>query len=366
MLTLILPYAFAAAIIADGGTVNRVLACGTGIMAAVGFALKPYFLLAFLAVECYLAARRGPRVWGRAQALAVWAFFFLYAAMVLVFTPEYLPFAWSVRGAYRSYHPHGEDLMRKFSWVSVFLALSVVAASLLIRRRAKGFSDVISLLGLLLTAAVYVQGKGFLYHWYPALALAVTLAGVAATALALRFSRPTRWANPEVALALLVPIFVTFAVTFWSHAGSDHRDVELESVVRDRGRGETMYALSSSSHALCIAVNNKFIWVTDNYTLVPVQYYCHTSAWRPGEYQSWEQMPQDERQFVSRIVTDFERARPALLLVDKLPPAPGLAGFDFLDYFQREPRFSRVMSNYRYVREFKQYRLFELVAVHGG
>ncbi len=365
MLTLILPYAFAAAIISDGGKVPRALACGTGVMAGIGFALKPYFLPAFLGVELYLAARRGPGLWGRAQALAVWVCFFAYAAVVLALTPEYLPYAWSIRDAYRSYHPHGEDLFWRFSWIPGLLALSVVVATGLVRRRAKGWSDVLCLLGLLLTAGVYVQAKGFLYHWYPALAVALVLLGVATTALALGFSRPTRWANPEVVLALLVPASCTLAVAFWSAVFSGSRDIELDRAVRDHGRGGSIYAMSSMTHPLCIAERNGVGWATNNYSLLPVQLYYESSGWRPGGYHAWDRMPAGERQLISRIVTDLERARPALLLVDKLPPSPEMVGFDFLDYFRREPRFPRVMAGYRHLADFKQFRVYELDPTQG-
>jgi hypothetical protein len=112
LLILILPYAFAAAIISDGGKVPRALGLGTGVMAGIGFALKPYFLPAFLAVEIYLACRRGPWVWCRAQALAVWACFSGYAAAVLVLTPEYLPFVWSIRDNYGELPSVRESVLR--------------------------------------------------------------------------------------------------------------------------------------------------------------------------------------------------------------------------------------------------------------
>ena len=95
MLMLILPYAFAAAIISEGEQVPRALALLTGIMAGVGFALKPYFVPAFLGLEIYLACRRGP---GSVQGPGLGRDIFSgYASAVLVLTPEYLPFVWNIR-----------------------------------------------------------------------------------------------------------------------------------------------------------------------------------------------------------------------------------------------------------------------------
>jgi hypothetical protein len=361
LLILILPYAFAAAILSDGGKVPRALACGTGVMAGIGFALKPHFLPAFLAVELYLAARRGPRILCRAQALAAWAFFSAYAAALLVLTPEYLPFAWSIRDVYASYHPYGGQLFGQFTWITEVITLSVVLAIGLVRRRAKGWSDVLCLLGLLLTAGVYVQAKGFLYHWYPVLAVALVLMGVAALALGL--SRPSWWTNPGATLTLLVLASCTLAGLFWSDAGDSTGDPELERAVRDRGG--PIYGLSCTTDPLSIAEKIGVGWATDNHSLLPIQAYYRSSNWRPGGYHAWDRMPEAERQFLSRIVADLERARPALLLVDKLPPSPEMAGFDYLEYLRREPRFPRVMARYRYVRRFLRFRVYELDSTHG-
>ena len=360
MLTLILPYAFAAAIISDGGKVPRALGCVTGVMAGIGFSIKPFFLPAFLAVELYLAVRRGPRVWGRAQGLAVWACFGAYATTILLHTPEYFPFAWSVREVYRKFHPYGQDLFGMLLWIPEFLAVSIVLAKALLRRPARGWSDVLGLLGLLLTAGVFAQSKGFLYHWYPVLAIALVLLYVSVTALALRFARPIRWAGPSAGLSLLFPASCACAVVFWSFVGSVTWDAKLDRAMRDQGRGDSVYALSCLSHWLCVAERNGMDWASSICPIWPVQAYYDPSTWRPGGYHAWDEMSDGERQFLSRVVADLERARPGLLLVDKQPPSPEMAGFDFLDYLRRGPRFSSVMGGYRYVGESERYHVYQL------
>ena len=54
------------------------------------------------------------------------------AAVILLITPEYLPFALSVRETYRGYHPHGNDQLEMFSWIPRLLAVSIVLAAGLI------------------------------------------------------------------------------------------------------------------------------------------------------------------------------------------------------------------------------------------
>jgi hypothetical protein len=143
------------------------------------------------------------------------------------------------------------------------------------------------------------------------------------------------------------------------------RDIELDRAVSDHGRGGSVFALSGVTHGLCIAEENGTKWVTDNYSLMPILGHYRASGWRPGGYHTWDRMPDAERQFLSRVVLDLDRARPTLLLVEKLTPSPKMVGFDYLEYMRREPRFPKIMARYRFVREFKHYQLYELETNQG-
>jgi hypothetical protein len=147
-------------------------------------------------------------------------------------------------------------------------------------------------------------------------------------------------------------------VVFWSLVGSVAWDTKLDRAMRDHGRGNSVYALSCLTHSLCIAERNGLNWASSLYCLWPIQAYYGSSEWRPGGYHDWDKMSESERQFLSRVVDDLERARPGLLLVDKQPPSPELAGFDFLEYLRRVPRFSGVMLEYRYLRASDRYHIY--------
>ena len=51
LLIAVFPYLFAAAAVASGFSLPRALSLGIGVLAGVGFALKPYFLILWLAIE---------------------------------------------------------------------------------------------------------------------------------------------------------------------------------------------------------------------------------------------------------------------------------------------------------------------------
>jgi hypothetical protein len=65
-----------------------------GLLAGVGLALKPYFLLIPLGIELYLAyTRRDLRVWLRPETLVIGAVLALYGLSVVVLTPDYFNIA---------------------------------------------------------------------------------------------------------------------------------------------------------------------------------------------------------------------------------------------------------------------------------
>jgi hypothetical protein len=91
LVTLALPYLLLVALRAKGLPVPHETALAVGLVAGLGFALKPHFLLVPLALEAYrLASLRRLNGLLRAETLGLATTFAAYAAVVIWATPEYL------------------------------------------------------------------------------------------------------------------------------------------------------------------------------------------------------------------------------------------------------------------------------------
>lgn len=130
-----------------------------GLFAALGFALKPYFVIVPIALE--LLAWKAPRVRPETGALFVCAN--LYALAVLALAPAYLRVVVPEAMIYYPYF-HGLDKYGKTFVVSILLA---VAGVLVGRRKGSPETKTLALTALAFIPAVYLQGKGWTYQTIP-------------------------------------------------------------------------------------------------------------------------------------------------------------------------------------------------------
>jgi hypothetical protein len=343
---LILPYAFAATAEARRDRPPRRLAILTGLLAGVGFALKPFFVFPAAAVELWLAARRGWRVWTRPQAVAMAGVFLVYGLLIALLTPQYFAVARRLAPLYPAHNPMGSTLVAN-SWRLVIVAAAVGLAWRVCRPRTVGFAEVFLLLDVWLTVSIYLTGKGWDYHWFPALAFSWSLAIAAAALLVEPLAmRHRRLAALATAGLVLVPVALSIQETQLRLP-----DRETDRLVHAGTReGDALFVLSPWLHkAFPLVVEEHLTWGMRYPMLLQVAAFYPEPSWSPGRYHATGEMTEEERRFKSEVVADFLKSRPAMLLVDDDPPTPLHRGFRYLDYFGIDPAFARAMRDYERV-----------------
>jgi hypothetical protein len=357
LLILILPYAYAAA--ARCESTPRGLAWTCGLAAGVGFALKPFFVLPALAVEGYLAIRRGPRVWLQPRALAIAVVFALYGVTLLAWTPNYFAVARRFAPLYPYHLPLGPVLWAS-SWRLGVIVPAIVAAWVLARRQAPEWARVFGLLAVGTVAAVYLTGKGWRYHWYPATSLAVALLAGSVSLFAARWPLERRQARMILVVAVVLPCLCFTTITEWRSI-SWRDPVALKLVHNQVGERDSMLVFSPWVHRSFPLVNETGAkWGMRHPMLWQIAAFHAGRPWIKGDYHRLESMSDPERRFVGEVVDDFARNRPVLLLVDNDPPTPKLKGFNYLEYFKNEPRFAKIMTDYQLVARTPCYRIYRL------
>jgi hypothetical protein len=343
---LVLPYAFAATSEARGERPPRWLAIVTGLLAGVGFSLKPFFVPIAAAVEFWLGARRGWRVWSRPQALAMAGVILSYGLLIAVLTPQYFEVARRFAPLYPAHNPMGSTLVAN-SWRLGIVAASMGISWATIRRRAPGFAEVFLLLDAWFTVSLYLTGKGWDYHWFPPLAFSWSLAiGSAALLLEPSASRHKGLAVVVVSALILIPAALTIQET-----RSRLSDRETARLVRaGTHEGDAVFVLSPWLHkAFPMILEQRLTWGTRHPALWQIAAFYPGHSWSPGRYHAPAEMSGEERRFVGEVVGDFLKSRPALLLVDEDPPTPLHDGFRYLDYFAADPSFARALGDYERV-----------------
>lgn len=154
-----------------------------GVLAGVSVALKPFFVLALvLPFGLALWRQRQAMLVLKAEAIAGALTVALYAASVPLLFPEFLGIVPALLDTYVRVTIPISMLLR--SPFALFAALAMVLALLACRRRWHDRAAVVSLVLTLAASgflvAALVQGKGWLNHFLPAIALALLALAMAA------------------------------------------------------------------------------------------------------------------------------------------------------------------------------------------
>src|SRR5262249_19798909 len=104
VLALLVPYVLLVAARLGGAWVPRRTRIWIGCLAGAAVALKPHFALAWLALEYFLHVRGpGERTYATPQLVGGLGFLVVYAILIVIVSPEYLPLAIALGPAYTRY-----------------------------------------------------------------------------------------------------------------------------------------------------------------------------------------------------------------------------------------------------------------------
>jgi hypothetical protein len=372
-LALLLPYAWLIASRACRVAVPSALSALLGVLAGLGLALKPYFLLVWVGLELYRRLRAG-RVLGSAtpESIAVLAVLLGYSVVVLLFTPEYLELAAVLGPAYSHflYKPASELLVAAPGAPLVYLAVFTYAA---LRRSARypEIWDALLIAGLGFFLAGVLQQKGLRYHFYPAFGLATLLLGVAAVDCTGPVTALARHTYRIVALATVLTVAAlsvgTAAVRVVQSGWSRPADVPFDrmvALVRRDAAGSSIFVFSHHIGSTFPLVNYAGVASASRFPhlwILAAEYLDRMGAPGPLRYRAEPEMSHAERYLNDAVYADLRRQAPALLLVlrnARDDPANGLRRFDYLAYFERQPRFAHLLAEYGFVEVLGEYLVF--------
>ncbi len=376
LVALALPYLVLAAGRVDGRPAPLWPALAAGVLAGIGLALKPQFLLVVLVVEGAVILRFH-RKHPSPEALGAAAFLLGYLAVVAIVTPEYFSLVRLLGPVYAGFgrYPILSVLATAPGAALCFLA---VLACLALRREAKHWGLWCVLLISLVAAFVAgaAQQKGWGYHFYPARVFALALLALAVLDVRRPLVRPVQQLYAAVAFAALGTSMVSALVT--GIRGISRRDParlaeqsrfdELASAVRRHVPvGGSLYAFSYSIEAGFPLVNYTGVrWASrfPHLWILEAVYQDRLRGPAPLRFHAAEAMGSAERYLNDAVHEDLVRYRPDVLIV--LRHARDVAfnahrRLDYLAYFSRDPRIAGVLRQYRLSEEIGEYRLYARV-----
>ena len=387
---LMLPYLLSAARRAAGNRTGTRLAILSGLLAGVGIALKPFFVIPWLCVEMFVRVRtQEPQNLMAPENVCIAAIQAVFLGMVFVGFTAYvttvLPFAIELFNAHNIplvillIHALYGGLI-----LAVPLLLGLGRHTMLLQGPNQVRDEV---RGILFVAAgaflvvFLIQLKGWGQHLLPSLIITFLLC----TILIVGYWEASR--NSELPgrqrsmLALLLVVTVCYPVglgigtplfppTFFVRIDNPgYRGVlnELSAIVAREAPGKPIFVFSASSYpGLHLISRGRAQWPYRFWSLWPLPglYRDPDPVTRKHTYRSVDSRPPQERLVFDAVISDFVRNPPPIVIVDAGSPKHGWiqrggdGGFDYLAYFGRDRRFASVFQGYEELPPIARFRVF--------
>jgi hypothetical protein len=348
-----LPYAALIAARAEGKRIPALLAALIGTGAALGFALKHYFLIVPAVLELWLILR-SRRDWRllRPETGAILAVGALYAVAMLVWARDYFTnMVPLIRLAYGVVGAHSlQQLFGPFAILGLALFAFVAAHRRLLREAPFASSLLLAVAGFM--AAYFLQSKGWLYH-------AIPLVGCGSMALAALLAESRE--SPRL-LRLLSPALLALPLLFAAQERL-HPAEPTPTLVN------SISGLKAGESVGFLAVDNAIPWsVTLQHQFRFASRYMafwmlNSVVWNERFGSPDPRLTQLGREIVSQTVQDFRCTPPKAIIVAR--PAPGQPGFDILAFFLRNPECAELLSHYR-ARPWTGFQRFDLASAVPG
>jgi hypothetical protein len=343
-----LPYATLVAARREDRQVPSLLAVAIGIGAALGFALKQYFLIVPAALELWLISGLGRR-WRplRPETLAMVGVGAAYAA-ALVIEHDYLTrMVPLVRLAYGAFGPRAVHfLFNPYLAIAAGLLVFTAAHARLLISRSASVSAALFVAALAFGATYFVQFKGWPYHTIPMLGCA-SLALAALLAETVSAPRLLRILAPAV---LVLPLVASESEA--THPMPPNQDA-LAAVAGLKPGDEVGFLVTDTAIPSTVSLQHGFrnpsryngIWMM--HAVVDNELHGNRNP----------RIAAFGRQVVANTVVDFLCTPPKRIVAER--PRAGQRSFDIIAFYDRDPQFTELLSHYR-VRSRTSLETYEL------
>lgn len=367
LLYLTMPYFLLVSLRLDHEKIALLPAVGIGLLAGLGFAIKPFFLFAFGLVELYFMlaqaySKKYLLSWIRAETLVILAVLILYVAFIYLFHPNYIKIVVPVAARfYYQFFP--------FPLVYVILnplfiypALTPLLYFLLPPKspyNKLSATLIMALVGFLL--AYSVQQLPWYYHALPAFGMAI----VVCTLLFSLFLTHYKFNHLEFLFVWFLGAFI-FLYPFTCIKQCYAKGIMVKQMaqplindLQEKEKNRFVFFFSSSAaymvsvfeHAGALHASRlQFLaWMKHYFRTYPIQVFT-------------AQQKKDEQFFMAMLIADIKKNKPDLIYVDRLkyPTFDGTGiELDYIKILSRYRHFKETWQAYRYWKTVESTRLYQ-------
>lgn len=369
MLILTMPYYFLLYQSAAGIKFNPTLKITISFLAALGFAIKPYFLFSFLFSELlFMYWQRNWKALFRLEIQIIFWTLIAYLVSITVFMPDFysdiLPYL-------IKFYVFNTSIIELLTNPALINAALLLLSSLYLSAFLGRIETLLIAVNSGCILSFILQGKGWYYHAFPL----ITMNSLLATMLVFHLLT-ARKRNKIHPLLLMVIIIAQILFTLIPAFVDDYKRINY-------------YKNDSSSFQQFIKITRKFahhkpifFFSTDLAMTLPIVYYSNAklgsrfpSLWplagiinRQYALQHCDQICREAKQKILHyIMEDFKRYQPELAYVDVHPYKTFIKPpFEYLKFMQQSPDFQIIWQQYCYLLTSRNYAIYHRCKKGGG
>lgn len=350
MLIFTMPFFLATVYRLQGDKLPLLLAVMVGIFAALGFGIKPYFILPLILTEIYyMFLTRNIFSWLRAEMLAIIFLLMTYVLSVFIFYPDYIftvvPMAHQFY--YKSFSEPWYDVL--LSWEAIFCYLVVFVYFLQIKNKDYRFLKSILFIAMLGFLFVYFFQKiNWYYHIIPAYSIAILLSILLMSIFII--DKKNIILVSICGGSLFALAFINVQRFYVAGIAQVENTRTLIAFMKKHAEHQPVYMISSS-----VAVNYSALTYANT---IFISRFLHL-FWMPTIIKHSIQTPTQnvENSFVDMIAEDISAKKPKLIFVDvaDFKPYCSFIHFDYLPYLLKNAHFNAAWEPYHYFTTLEKY-----------
>jgi hypothetical protein len=363
---MVMPYVFVLGRRLGNKTVHTGLAFVAGLMAGVGFAIKPFFLIPLVTFELYVISH-DRKLAVRTETVIILAIMIGYLGSVFLLLPDYIYVVVPV--LLQLYYPgFGEELLVLLLTPGVIFCLtSLLFYCLAYERDEYGLLPRILSLGVVGFLLSYLLASTlWYYHLLPALGFATVLASIVFKQFIQRHWTVAGKMKVSI-VGLLLFWFPIGAVLYFNSLAILDREFGWRKHILDHlkanyAAGTSWYLISTRDVVFPVFEEASLVSTlrSPNFWWMPGLLKLKAVASNAAELSD---LNTKESYFINLVAEDLETQSPDMVLVDNREYDYELAleNFDYVTYLSQSKRFEEVWRSYRYVETLGPFKVYRRV-----
>jgi len=376
LIIFMLPYLLSAALALENKPVHPGIAVLIGVMAGLGFALKPFFLVTPCLVEFYfIIKQRRLFAWVRIESFVIIGVLILYLASIFLWQPDYikvvLPFV------FRYYFPAAAAPWVQIILFPALLFCMAVMLSYLVYCKQDRYSSLgwiieLALLGMIV--AFLIARTPWYYHIIPAFILSLVLVayffGQTVSFMMQKSPRLHFFSGDSIVLVvsiiivLALPASYCYTVMKYIHQFQDKEPTHYVADYINKRSGPHSIACFGLGTSDCFPlVYNVHGQYAERFPALWWYLWTRKLEKDSPNPANLTQVIKDKDFFVTRFADDLNRYKAHWVIIDMQRFQQVEARqFDVIGYFLENKKFQSAWQHYRYLTTIKSIKLYERIS----